>query len=64
VAIRVNNLGSVIQDLRELAGARANFERALKIFKKFLGDDHPKTRLVQRHLEALAIEENKQKKSL
>ncbi len=51
------------QDLGDLVEARANYERALKIRKKFLGDDHPKTRLVQRHLDALAIKENKQKKS-
>jgi hypothetical protein len=46
-----------------MPGARANLERALKIFKKFLGDDHPNTKLVQRHLDALTIQENKQKKS-
>jgi Tfp pilus assembly protein PilF len=31
VANRVNNLGSVLQDLGDLAGARAHFERALGI---------------------------------
>jgi hypothetical protein len=63
VAIDVNNLGMVLKELGDLPGARANYERALKIFKKFLGDDHPNTRLVQRNLDALTIEENKQKKS-
>jgi tetratricopeptide (TPR) repeat protein len=63
VAIRLSNLGSVLQGLGDLAGARANFERALKIFKKVFGDDHPNTRIVQNNLDALAIKENKQKKS-
>ncbi len=31
VAIRVNNLGSVLRDLGDLAGARAHYERALAI---------------------------------
>jgi hypothetical protein len=54
----------LIQDLGDFAGARTNYERALKIFKKFLGDDHPNTRLVQGNLDALKEEEeNKQKKS-
>jgi hypothetical protein len=53
----------VLHDLGDLAGARANFERALKIRTKVFGDDHPKTRLIQDKLDALAIEENKQKKS-
>ena len=38
-------------------------ERDPIIRKKVLGDDHPKTRLMQRLLDALAIKENKQKKS-
>jgi tetratricopeptide (TPR) repeat protein len=63
VATQLGNLGRVLQDLGDVAGARANFERALKIFKKFFGDDHPNTRIVQRNLDLLAIEENKQKKS-
>jgi tetratricopeptide (TPR) repeat protein len=58
-----SNLGSLLQNLGDLAGARANYERALKIRKRVFGDDHPKTRLVQDKLGALAIEENKQKKS-
>ena len=62
VAIDVNNLGLALESLGDLGGARANFKRALKIFKTFLGDDHPNTRIVQENLDALAIEENKQKK--
>jgi len=53
VAIRVNNLGSVLRDQGELAGARACLERALGILRKFLGEDHPKTVLVRRNLESL-----------
>jgi tetratricopeptide (TPR) repeat protein len=63
VAIDLNNLGSVLQDLGHLVEARAKYERALKIRKKVFGDDHPKTRLLQDKLDALAIIENKQKKS-
>jgi len=41
VAIHVNNLGSVLQDLGELAEARKHFERALKIDEASYGPDHP-----------------------
>jgi tetratricopeptide (TPR) repeat protein len=63
IAVYVCNLGLVLQELGDFAGARANYERAQKIFEKFLGDDHPSTRRVQRNLDALTIEENKQKNS-
>ena len=32
----------VLRDLGDLAGARAAFERALRIFEKFLPAEHPK----------------------
>ena len=38
---RVNNLGSVLRDLGDLAGARAAFERALTIDEAAYGPDHP-----------------------
>ena len=41
VARDVNNLGAVLQALGDLAGARAAFERALAIFERVLGPDHP-----------------------
>jgi tetratricopeptide (TPR) repeat protein len=41
-AIRVNNLGGVLRDLGDLTGARAAFERALKIDEAAFGPDHPK----------------------
>jgi tetratricopeptide (TPR) repeat protein len=41
VAIRLNNLGTVMNALDDLDRARAAFERALKIFKKFLPEGHP-----------------------
>ncbi len=53
VAIDVNNLAFVLQDLGELAQARSLFERALAICRKFLGDDHPNTRKAGRNLELL-----------
>lgn len=63
VALRLRNLGTILEDLADLEGARSNYNRALKIFKKFFGDDHPHTRRVQRDIETLTIQENKQKKS-
>jgi len=53
VATDVNNLGGVLEDLGDLAGARKSYERALKIFQHFLGEDHPKTKLVRKNLESL-----------
>ncbi|HEX6112455.1 MAG TPA: tetratricopeptide repeat protein [Geminicoccaceae bacterium] len=53
VAIRVNNLGSVLRALGDLAGARAAFERALPIFERVLGPDHPSTRTVRGNLDSL-----------
>jgi tetratricopeptide (TPR) repeat protein len=41
VAIRVNNLGRVLHDLGDLAGARAAFECALAIHEASSGPDHP-----------------------
>jgi Tfp pilus assembly protein PilF len=56
VAIRVNNLGRVLQAMDDLKGARAHLERALAIFRKFLGEEHPKTVAVRRNLEILDAE--------
>ena len=53
VAIRVNNLGSVLRALGDLAGVRAAFERALAICERVLGPDHPSTRTVQGNLDSL-----------
>ena len=41
MAICVNNLGSVLQDLGDLPAARAAFERALAINERTFGPDHP-----------------------
>ncbi len=41
VATAVNNLGSVLRDLGDLAGARAHYERALGIDEAAYGPDHP-----------------------
>jgi tetratricopeptide (TPR) repeat protein len=53
VAIRVNNLGSVLQDQGDLEGAKRCFERALKIFEKRLGKDHPNAVIVRNNLNSL-----------
>src|SRR5262249_22254142 len=41
VAIRLNNLGGVLQALGDLHSAQTHFERALAIDEKQLGPDHP-----------------------
>ena len=41
VAATVNNLGRVLQDLGDLAGAQAAFQRALAIWEQHLGPEHP-----------------------
>jgi tetratricopeptide (TPR) repeat protein len=55
VAIRANNLGSVLQDLGEMEKARRCFERALRIFQKFFGDNHPSTRRAKANLDVMKI---------
>ncbi|HUU54613.1 MAG TPA: tetratricopeptide repeat protein [Armatimonadota bacterium] len=34
-------------------GAQEHYQRALRIFQHFLGDDHPHTKGVRRNLESL-----------
>jgi tetratricopeptide (TPR) repeat protein len=41
VAIRVNNLGGVLLDLGDLAGAKTHYERAMAIDEAAYGPDHP-----------------------
>lgn len=53
VAIRVNNLGSVLEGLGDLDGARTAYERALAILEQFFAPEHPNIRVVTRNLEAL-----------
>ncbi len=37
----------------DFEGARAHYQRALRIFQQFLGDDHPNTVTVRNHLRSL-----------
>ena len=53
VARDVNNLGLVFKALGDLEAAKLHFERALRIFEKQLGPDHPSTRTVRDNLQAL-----------
>jgi hypothetical protein len=53
VARDVNNLGSILQAMGDLAGARAQLERALRICRQFLGEEHPKTVMVRNNLKSL-----------
>lgn len=41
MAIRYNNLATVLVDLGDLAGARNQLKRALEITEATLGPDHP-----------------------
>lgn len=60
VANRVNNLGSVLQDLGDLPGARSAYVRALSIFTRVLGPDHLNTRTVAANLAALDADQTRQ----
>jgi tetratricopeptide (TPR) repeat protein len=48
-----NSLGYHISDLADYAGAKAAYERALKIFEKFLPPDHPNIKIVRGNLDSL-----------
>ena len=54
VAIRVNNLGLVLQALGDFQEAKKCFERALKILREKLGEDHPNTKLVANNLNSVS----------
>ena len=49
----MNNLGGVLQDLGDHAGARAAFERALSTFETLLGESHPSAATVRKNLVSL-----------
>ena len=53
MAIRANNIGMVLKDLGDLEGAKAHLERALAIFTRSLGPDHPSTQTCRRNLDSL-----------
>ena len=50
----LNHLGSLLQDMGDLAGARLYHERALSIFEARTGPEHPSTHTVRCNLAALA----------
>jgi len=43
----------VLQTMDDLPGAKAAFERALAIFGRVLGPEHPRTRIARGNLESL-----------
>ncbi len=53
VVTDLNNLGAALQNLGDLDGARIIFERALRILRDALGEDHPSTLLAKEKLEGL-----------
>ena len=48
-----NSMGYHVHDLADYAGAKAAYERALKIFRQFLPDGHPNIRVVEGNLRSL-----------
>ena len=55
----LNNLGGLLQDLGDLAGARPCYERALAIREKVLGPEHPHTATSLNNLAVLCYHEEK-----
>jgi Tfp pilus assembly protein PilF len=53
VAIDISNLGLVLRDQGDRVGARAHFERALRILQVTYGTQHPKTQQVESYLRSL-----------
>ncbi len=53
VAIRLNNLAQLLQATNRLAEAESLMRRALAIFRKSLGDEHPDTITIRRNCESL-----------
>jgi tetratricopeptide (TPR) repeat protein len=47
VAIRRNNLGLLLKDLGDTAGAHAELDKAVAIARKVLGADHPRVRKLE-----------------
>ena len=43
----------MLKDLGDHAGARAAYERALKIFRQFLPEGHPNIKVVEGNLRSL-----------
>jgi hypothetical protein len=52
-ALSLNNLGSLLQDQGDLAGAGRYLEQALAIVEQALGPEHPNTCVVGRNLAIL-----------
>lgn len=52
-----HNVGRVLKALGDLPAARTAYERALVIFERVYGPDHPRTRIVRGNLEGLDEEE-------
>ncbi len=53
VAVRTGNLGKLLVEMGDLAGARTVLERALAVREAVLGPGHPKTQSVRGSLEGL-----------
>ena len=50
VATYVSNLGGILRDLGDLAGARAAYEQALSIGERMLGNDDARVLSLRRKL--------------
>ena len=52
-AISLNNLAGLLRDKGYLTAARPLFERALAIYEKALGPDHPTTAVIRKNLQGM-----------
>ena len=52
IGVRRNNLGTVLHDMGDLAGARTQYEQALTIIDAALGPDHPTAQTTRANLES------------
>jgi hypothetical protein len=53
VAIRLNNLASLLQDTNRLGEAEPLMRRALEIVEDGLGSDHPTTQIFRKNLKEM-----------
>jgi hypothetical protein len=56
VAIRASNIGRILQDQDDLAGALPYLQRALRILQATYGPDNPRTKTVSENLAILQQE--------
>jgi len=53
VARDVNNIGQILKDQGDLVGALSYSQRALVLYQRFYGPDHPSTKKAAAHVEEI-----------